>query len=153
MASEDIGLADPQALVIAIAAKDAYDFLGSPEGELALAEAAVYLATAPKSNAVYNAFKAATQVARETGSPMPPMAILNAPTTLMKGQGYGEGYIYDHDTPEAFSGQEYFPDKIGRQHFYSPVERGFEREIRKRLDYFSRLRAERSAKQIDGPTE
>ncbi len=141
MASEDIGLADPQALTLAIAGRDAYQMLGSPEGELSLAQVVVYLALAPKSNAVYTAYKAAVSVAKSTGSPMPPMVILNAPTKLMKGQGYGEGYIYDHDTPEAFSGQEYFPEKIGRQDFYHPVERGFERDLRKRMDYFGRLRA------------
>ena len=140
MSVEDIGLADPQALQQAIAARDAYQMLGSPEGELALAQVVVYLALAPKSNAVYTAFKGAMKVARETGSPMPPMVILNAPTKLMGKQGYGAGYIYDHDTPEAFSGQEYFPEKIGRQEFYHPVERGFERDLAKRLDYFSRLR-------------
>jgi putative ATPase len=144
MASEDIGNADPQALPLAIAARDAYQMLGTPEGELALAQLVVYLALAPKSNAVYTAFKAASALARETGSPMPPMAILNAPTKLMKGQGYGEGYIYDHDTPEGFSGQEYFPDKLGRQSFYQPVERGFERELGKRLEYFSRLRSKKA---------
>ncbi|WP_157018972.1 replication-associated recombination protein A [Mesorhizobium xinjiangense] len=143
MASEDIGLADPQALVITNAAKDAYDYLGSPEGELALAEACVYLATAPKSNAVYTAFKAATRAAKEHGSLMPPKHILNAPTKLMKQEDYGAGYKYDHDAPEAFSGQDYFPDKLGRQTFYDPPERGFEREIRKRLDYWAKLRAER----------
>ncbi|ODT74988.1 MAG: AAA family ATPase [Pelagibacterium sp. SCN 64-44] len=141
MASEDIGLADPQALQLAIAGRDAYQMLGSPEGELSLAQVVVYLALAPKSNAVYTAYKAAVSVAKSTGSPMPPMVILNAPTKLMKGEGYGEGYIYDHDTPEAFSGQEYFPEKIGRQEFYQPVERGFERDLRKRMDYFARLRA------------
>lgn len=141
MAVEDIGMADPQALPITVAARDAYHMLGSPEGELALAQAVVYLATAPKSNAVYVAYKGAMSVAKQTGSPMPPMSILNAPTKLMKGQGYGDGYIYDHDTPEGFSGQEYFPEKIGRKDFYQPVERGFEREIRKRLDYFGKLRA------------
>ncbi|RDE09774.1 replication-associated recombination protein A [Pelagibacterium lacus] len=141
MAVEDIGMADPQALPIATAAKDAYHMLGSPEGELALAEVVVYLATAPKSNALYNAYNRALALARKTGSPTPPMAILNAPTKMMKSQGYGEGYIYDHDTPEGFSGQEYFPEKIGRQDFYKPVERGFEREIRKRMDYFGKLRA------------
>ena len=144
MASEDIGLADPQALPLAIAARDAYEMLGSPEGELALAQLVVYLALAPKSNAVYTAYKAAAALAKSSGSPMPPMAILNAPTKLMKGQGYGKGYIYDHDTPEGFSGQEYFPDKIGRQNFYRPVERGFERELGKRLDYFSRLRTSKA---------
>jgi putative ATPase len=141
MASEDIGLADPQALTLAVAARDAYQMLGSPEGELSLAQVVVYLALAPKSNAVYTAYKAAVSVAKSTGSPMPPMVILNAPTKLMKGQGYGDGYIYDHDTPDAFSGQEYFPEKIGRQDFYHPVERGFERDLRKRMDYFGRLRA------------
>lgn len=143
MAMEDIGLADPQALVVALAAKDAYDYLGSPEGELALAEAAVYLASAPKSNAVYTAFKAATRVAKEGGSLTPPKVILNAPTKLMKGEGYGSGYRYDHDEPDAFSGQDYFPEAIGRQTFYDPPERGFEREIRKRLDYWAKLRKER----------
>ena len=143
MASEDIGMADPQALPFCIAARDAYEMLGTPEGELALAQAVVYLASAPKSNAVYTAFAEARALARSSGSPMPPMVILNAPTKMMKGQGYGEGYIYDHDTPEGFSGQDYFPDKLGRQEFYRPVERGFEREIKKRLDYFARLRAKK----------
>ena len=147
MASEDIGMADPQALPLAIAARDAYEMLGSPEGELALAEITVYLAVAPKSNAVYTAFAAAMDLAKTSGSPMPPMTILNAPTKLMKGQGYGEGYQYDHDTPEGFSGQEYFPEKLGRQEFYRPVERGFEREIIKRLEYFARLRAKRAEDQ------
>jgi putative ATPase len=144
MAVEDIGLADPQALVIANAAKDAYDYLGSPEGELAFAEATVYLATAPKSNAVYTAFKGAMRAAKENGSLLPPKHILNAPTKLMKDENYGQGYEYDHDTPEAFSGQDYFPEKMGRQTFYDPPERGFEREIRKRLEYWAKLRAERS---------
>ncbi|MBZ9938281.1 replication-associated recombination protein A [Mesorhizobium sp. BR1-1-16] len=143
MAVEDIGLADPQALVVANAAKDAYDYLGSPEGELAFAEAAVYLATAPKSNAVYTAFKAATAAAKQGGSLLPPKTILNAPTKLMKTEGYGEGYRYDHDEPDAFSGQNYFPDALGRQSFYEPVERGFEREIRKRMEYWAKLRKER----------
>ncbi len=145
MASEDVGLADPQALPLAIAGRDAYQMLGSPEGELSLAQVVVYLALAPKSNAVYTAYKAAVSIAKSTGSPMPPKVILNAPTKMMKGQGYGDGYIYDHDTPEAFSGQEYFPEKIGRQDFYHPVERGFERDLRKRMDYFGRLRAARRA--------
>jgi putative ATPase len=144
MAVEDIGLADPQALVVANAAKDAYDYLGSPEGELALAEACIYLATAPKSNAAYAAFGAATRAAKEHGSLMPPKHILNAPTKLMKGEGYGSGYRYDHGEPDAFSGQDYFPEKMGRQKFYEPVDRGFEREIRKRLDYWEKLRAERN---------
>jgi putative ATPase len=143
MAVEDIGLADPQALVIANAAKDAYDFLGSPEGELALAEATVYLATAPKSNAVYKAFGAATRSAGESGSLLPPKHILNAPTRLMRREGYGAGYDYDHEAPEAFSGQDYFPEEIGRQVYYDPPDRGFEREIRKRLDYWAKLRRER----------
>ena len=143
MASEDIGLADPQALVIANAAKDTYDFLGSPEGELALAQACVYLATAPKSNAVYSAFKAAMRAAKEHGSLLPPKHILNAPTKLMKDEDYGAGYRYDRDEPEAFSGQDYFPEEMGRQSFYDPPDRGFEREIRKRLDYWARLRRER----------
>jgi putative ATPase len=143
MATEDIGLADPQALVIANAAKDAYDYLGSPEGELAFAEACVYLATAPKSNAVYNAFSAATAAAKKYGSLLPPKHILNAPTKLMKTEDYGKGYLYDHDQPDAFSGQDYFPEKMGRHTFYDPPDRGFEREIRKRLDYWAKLRKER----------
>jgi putative ATPase len=143
MAMEDIGLADPQALVVAIAAKDAYDYLGSPEGELALAEATVYLATAPKSIAVYSAFGAAMRIAKEGGSLLPPKTILNAPTKLMKTEGYGSGYRYDPDEPDSFSGQDYFPDALGRQTFYDPPDRGFEREIRKRLDYWAKLRKER----------
>ncbi len=146
MAVEDIGLADPQALVIANAAKDAYDFLGSPEGELAIAEAVLYVATAPKSNATYVAFGAAKRAAKEGGSLLPPKHILNAPTKLMKTEGYGSGYEYDHDAPEAFSGQDYFPEQLGRQKFYDPPERGFEREIRKRLEYWEKLRKERSDK-------
>jgi len=142
-AVEDVGMADPQALVIANAAKEAYDFLGSPEGELALAEAVVYVATAPKSNALYAAFGRASRLARETGSPSPPKIILNAPTGLMREEGYGAGYVYDHDAEDAFSGQNYFPDEIGRKTFYTPVDRGFEREIKKRLDYWARLRRER----------
>ena len=143
MASEDIGLADPQALVIANAAKDAYDFLGSPEGELAIAQAVVYVATAPKSNALYKAFGAAQALAREHGSPAPPKTILNAPTRLMKREGYGRDYQYDHDAPDAFSGQNYWPEAIGRRTLYEPVERGFEREISKRLEYWAKLRKER----------
>ncbi len=143
MASEDIGLADPQALVVANAAKDAYDFLGSPEGELAIAQAVVYCACAPKSNALYGAFKAAQALAAAGGSPTPPKTILNAPTKLMKAEGYGADYRYDHDEPDAFSGQNYWPPAIGRRKLYEPVERGFEREVRKRLDYWARLRAER----------
>ncbi|WP_372425502.1 replication-associated recombination protein A [Salinarimonas chemoclinalis] len=143
MAVEDIGLADPQALAVANAAKDAFDFLGSPEGELALAQATVYLATAPKSNAVYGAWKAAMRAAKEHGSLMPPKTILNAPTKLMKSEGYGAGYAYDHDAPDAFSGQDYWPETLGRQRFYEPVDRGFEREVRKRLDWWEKLRRER----------
>jgi putative ATPase len=143
MAVEDIGLADPQALVIANAAKDAYDFLGSPEGELAIAQAVIYVATAPKSNAGYVAYGKAKRVAKEAGSLVPPKHILNAPTKLMKEEDYGAGYDYDHDAPEAFSGQDYFPEALGRQTFYEPVERGFEREIRKRLEYWAKLRQER----------
>jgi len=143
MAVEDIGLADPQALVIANAAKDAYDFLGTPEGELAIAEAVVYVATAPKSNAVYTAFGAAKRTAKQAGSLPPPKHILNAPTRLMEEEGYGAGYQYDHDAPDAFSGQDYFPEALGRQTFYDPPERGFEREIRKRLEYWAKLRRQR----------
>ncbi len=143
MAIEDIGLADPQALVIANAAKDAYDFLGSPEGELAIAQAVIYVATAPKSNAAYTAFGAAKQVAKDAGSLLPPKHILNAPTGLMKDEGYGAGYEYDHDSEHGFSGQDYFPESLGRQTFYDPPERGFEREIRKRLEYWKKLRKER----------
>ena len=143
MAVEDIGLADPQALVVCNAAKDAYDYLGSPEGELALAQACVYLATAPKSNGVYVAYKAAMRAAKEHGSLLPPKHILNAPTKLMKAEGYNEGYRYDHDEPDAFSGQDYFPEKMGRHTFYDPPERGFEREIRKRLEWWTKLRRER----------
>ena len=143
MAVEDIGLADPQALVVANAAKEAYDFLGSPEGELAIAQAVIYVATAPKSNAAYAAFGEAMRTAREAGSLLPPKHILNAPTKLMQQEGYGAGYDYDHDAPEAFSGQDYFPEALGRRRFYDPPERGFEREIRKRLEYWAKLRKER----------
>lgn len=143
MAVEDIGLADPHALVQANAARDAYQMLGSPEGELALAQTVVYLATAPKSNGVYMAYKAATRSAKNSGSLLPPKHILNAPTKLMKEEGYGAGYQYDHDAPDGFSGQDYFPEDLGRQTYYDPPERGFERELRKRLDYWSKLRRER----------
>jgi putative ATPase len=143
MAIEDIGLADPQALVITNAAKDAYDFLGSPEGELAIAQAVIYVATAPKSNAAYRAFGTAMQVAKQGGSLLPPKHILNAPTGLMKQEGYGGGYEYDHDAPDAFSGQDYFPEGLGRRTFYDPPDRGFEREIRKRLDFWAKRRRER----------
>jgi len=144
MAVEDVGLTDPQALVVANAAKDAYDFLGSPEGELAIAEAVIYVATAPKSNAAYRAYGAAMRTAKEAGSLLPPKHILNAPTELMQAAGYGEGYDYDHDAPEAFSGQDYFPEELGRRSLYEPPERGFEREIAKRLAYWAKLRKERS---------
>jgi len=143
MAIEDIGLADPQALVVANAAKDAYDFLGSPEGELAIAQAVIYVATAPKSNAAYTAYGQAMRVAKEAGSLLPPKHILNAPTRLMKQEGYGRGYAYDHDTEDAFSGQDYFPEALGRHTFYDPPDRGFERELRKRLDHWAKLRKER----------
>jgi putative ATPase len=141
-AVEDVGLADPQALLQAVAAKETYDFLGSPEGELALAQAVVFLATAPKSNALYKALGAANRAARESGSLMPPKHILNAPTRLMKDLGYGAGYQYDHDAEEGFSGQDYFPEELPRQRFYRPTERGFEREVAKRLAYWQRLRDE-----------
>lgn len=140
MASEDIGLADPQALSLAIAARDAYEMLGSPEGELALAQAAVYLALAPKSNAIYTGLSQARSVASETSHLDPPAIILNAPTPLMKRMGYGAGYVYDHETSAGFSGQNYFPEGIERKEFYHPVERGFEREMLKRIQYFKQLR-------------
>lgn len=144
MAVEDIGLADPQAVVQALAAKDTFDFLGSPEGELALAQATIYLATAPKSNAVYVAYKAAMRAAKAHGSLAPPKIILNAPTKLMEEEGYGEGYEYDHDAEDAFSGQNYFPEEFDtRPRYYEPPERGFEREINKRLTYWADLRAKR----------
>jgi putative ATPase len=139
-ASEDIGLADPAALEQALAARRAYEVLGSPEGELAIVQATVYLATAPKSNAVYKAAGAAWRSARETGSLMPPQHILNAPTELMKDLGYGRDYVYDHDTESGFSGQDYFPDDMARQRFYRPAERGFEREVARRLAYWARQR-------------
>ena len=144
-ASEDVGLADPQALPLTIAAWQSYERLGTPEGELAIAQAALYLATAPKSNAVYRAFGAASRIAKSTGSLSPPAHILNAPTGLMKDLGYGAGYEYDHDNDDEFSGQNYFPDDMPRETLYKPVERGFEREIRKRLSYWEKLRRERPA--------
>jgi len=144
-AVEDIGLADPNAAIQALAAWDIFERLGSPEGELALAQLVVYLGTAPKSNAAYTAYKAARKSAKETGSLMPPMHILNAPTKMMKELGYSAGYQYDHDTADGFSGQNYFPDGMNRRRFYDPPERGFEREIRKRLDYWDRLRAKRNS--------
>jgi len=140
-ASEDIGLADPQALQQALAARQAYALLGSPEGELAIVQATLYLASAPKSNSVYKAAGGAWQAARKTGSLMPPATILNAPTELMKELGYGKDYRYDHDSDQGFSGQNYFPDEMPRQRFYRPVERGFEREIIRRLEYWQRLRS------------
>ncbi len=143
MAVEDIGLADPNALVQCNAAREAYEFLGSPEGELALAQACLYLATAPKSNAVYAAQKAAWRSAKETGSLMPPMNIVNAPTKLMKDVGYGAGYSYDHDADDGFSGDNYWPEDMEAQEYYKPVQRGFERKIRERLDYWDKLRTER----------
>jgi len=139
-AVEDIGLADPQAILQALAAWDTYDRLGSPEGELAIAQCVIYLASAPKSNAAYRAFGEACEMARETGSLMPPLHILNAPTRLMRDLGYGKGYIYDHAVEDGFSGQNYFPERVPRRNFYRPGERGFEREIKKRLDYWEKLR-------------
>ncbi len=144
---EDIGLADPQAVVQAIAAKDVYDFLGSPEGEIALAQCVIYLASAPKSNAVYKALGAVKRAAEEHGSLMPPAHILNAPTKLMKNLGYGAGYQYDHEAEEGFSGQNYFPDAMPREQYYRPKDTGFEREIQKRLDYWAKLRAKRSSQE------
>ena len=146
MASEDIGNADPQALVVTMAATQAFDFLGEAEGDRALAQACVYLATAPKSNAVHVALGKAKSFAKQNGSLLPPKHILNAPTKLMSEEGYGDGYKYDHDQPDGFSGQNYFPDGIDRQKFYNPVERGFERDVIKRLEYWQRLRKERGAK-------
>lgn len=140
-ACEDIGLADPEAIHQALAAKDVYEFLGSPEGELQIAQAVLYLATAPKSNAAYRANKAARRAATSTGSLMPPPHILNAPTKLMQDIGYGKGYAYDHDTEAGVSGQNYFPEEMARQQFYEPVERGFEREVQKRLAYFNKIRS------------
>ena len=143
MAVEDIGLADPQAQAVCLQGWETYERLGSPEGELALAQAVTYLALAPKSNAAYVAYKGARAAAKATGSEPPPKHILNAPTTMMKDQGYGAGYAYDHDAEDGFSGQNYFPDGMARLSFYAPVERGFERDLKKRLDYFTRLRDKR----------
>ena len=145
MAVEDIGLADPQAMPQCIAAWQTYERLGLPEGELALAQAVIYLALAPKSNAAYAAYKGARRSASETGSVAPPKHILNAPTKVMKGLGYGAGYAYDHDAEDGFSGQNYFPETMEREAFYQPVERGFERDLAKRVAYFAKLRAERQA--------
>jgi putative ATPase len=144
-ASEDVGLADPQALVQCLAAKDSFDFLGSPEGELAIVQACLYLATAPKSNAAYVAQKSAWRSAKETGSLMPPAHILNAPTKLMKDIGYGKGYAYDHDAEEGFSGQNYWPDEMEPQAFYQPTERGFEAKVRERIAYWDEMRLKRTA--------
>ena len=141
-AIEDVGLADPNALVQCMAAKDTYDFLGSPEGELAIVQACLYLATAPKSNALYKAHKAAWRSAKETGSLMPPSHILNAPTRLMKDIGYGKGYAYDHDADEAFSGADYWPEDMAAQTYYEPTDRGFEARVRERLEYLIRRREE-----------
>jgi putative ATPase len=141
-AVEDIGLADPNALVQCMAAKDTYDFLGSPEGELAIVQACLYLATAPKSNALYKAQKAAWRSAKDTGSLMPPQNILNAPTRLMKDIGYGKGYAYDHDADEAFSGADYWPEDMTPQTYYDPTDRGFEARVRERLDYWNKRREE-----------
>jgi putative ATPase len=145
MAIEDVGLADPQAVVQALAAKDVYDFLGTPEGELALAQATIYLATAPKSNAAYVAYGAAMQAAKDSGSLAPPKHILNAPTRLMREEGYGAGYEYDHDAEGGFSGQDYFPEGMARRQFYEPAGRGYEVELKKRLEYWAKLRAKRGA--------
>ncbi|SEA30672.1 Recombination protein MgsA [Rubrimonas cliftonensis] len=153
MAAEDVGLADPQALGLAVAARDTYETLGSPEGDLALAEAAAYLALAPKSNALYAAFKAAQADARETAGLPPPAHILNAPTRLMKEQGFGAGYAYDHDAPDAFSGQDYFPERLGRRRYYAPTDRGFEQEMGARMARLSRLRAARGGDDADGAGE
>jgi putative ATPase len=142
MAVEDIGLADPEALQITLNAWRAYDQLGSPEGDLALAQALIYISLSPKSNAAYTAFNAAKELASNTTQHPPPPWIINAPTQLMKEFGYGKGYQYDHDLPQGFSGQNYFPDHVERPSFYHPVERGFEREMKKRLDYFTKLRGE-----------
>lgn len=144
MAVEDIGLADPQAQAICLQSWETFERLGSPEGELAIAQALVYIALAPKSNAVYAAYKGARAAAKKTGSLVPPKHILNAPTKLMKEQGYGTGYAYDHDAEDGFSGQDYFPESIGRTEFYAPVERGFERDLKKRVEYFAKLRAKRN---------
>ena len=144
MAVEDIGLADPQAQSVCLQGWETYERLGSPEGELALAQAVVYLALAPKSNATYVAYKAARKEARNTGSEPPPKHILNAPTSMMKEQGYGAGYAYDHDAEDGFSGQNYFPDTMARGSYYDPVDRGFERDLKKRLTFFSGLRAKRT---------
>ncbi|MEL6539987.1 MAG: replication-associated recombination protein A [Pseudomonadota bacterium] len=144
-ASEDVGLADPQALTQCLAAKDAYEFLGSPEGELAIVQACLYLATAPKSNAAYAAQKSAFKAAKETGSLMPPANILNAPTKLMKDIGYGQGYAYDHEADGGFSGSNYWPEGMEPQDFYNPVERGFERKVKERMDYWARLREKRQS--------
>lgn len=150
-AAEDIGLAEPEALPRAIASWNSFERLGSPEGELSVAQLVLYLATAPKSNAIYTAYKSAMRAAKETGSLAPPAHMLNAPTGLMKDLGYGQGYVYDHDTPDGFSGQSGFPDNMARQRFYFPAERGFEREVKKRLEWWAKLRAQKG--QSDDHTE
>ena len=143
-AIEDIGMADPGALSQSIAAWEAYERLGSPEGELAVVHCVIYLGTAPKSNAAYKAEKSARKTARETGSLMPPQSILNAPTGMMHEMGYGARYVYDHNEKDGFSGQDYFPDQMSRKQFYTPEPRGFEREIAKRLEYWDKLRKGKS---------
>ena len=151
-AVEDIGLADPQAITQALAAWDTYDRLGSPEGDLAIVQLVIFLGTAPKSNAVYRASSQAMKAARKTGSLMPPKHILNAPTQMMKDLGYGEDYAYDHNAEDGFSGQHYFPDDMPRETYYDPPERGFERDIRKRLAYWENLRRQRSGSQQEDET-
>jgi putative ATPase len=145
MAVEDIGLADPQAQAVCLQCWDTFERLGSPEGELALSQAVIYLALAPKSNANYVAYKGARKAAKATGSAPPPKHILNAATSMMKDQGYGAGYAYDHDAEDGFSGQNYFPDGMERPVLYQPVERGFERDLKKRLEYFAKLRSQRGS--------
>ena len=142
-AVEDVGMAEPQALIQALAAKQAYEFIGSPEGELVLVQCVIFLATSPKSNAAYRAFGAASAAANRTGSLMPPKHILNAPTQMMKELGYADGYAYDHDEKEAFSGQNYFPDAIHREEYYRPSDRGYEKEISKRIRYWAKLREDK----------
>ena len=149
MAVEDIGLADPRAQDVCLQSWQTYERLGSPEGELALAQAVIYLALAPKSNAAYVAYKAARSAAKQTGSELPPKHILNAPTKMMKNIGYGDGYDYDHNAEDGFSGQNYFPDTMARGIYYLPVERGEERELKKRVDFFAKLRAKRNKDKAD----
>ena len=146
IATEDIGLADPQALPVSIAARKSYEVLGSPEGELALAQLVIYLALAPKSDSIYKAFKDSMELARKTGTLSPPKSIINSSTRLMSSLGYGEGYIYDHNCPDGFSGQDYFPQELSQKEFYKPIERGFEREMKKRLDYFRKIKIRKNKK-------